>query len=78
LKAIVQDAYGSPDVLELRDIDKPVVGDDDLLVPPPEKNLSTCRFCEASPDAHIEPGFTPGSRWSGALHEQEGGTPCDS
>ena len=32
MKAIVQDTYGSPDVLELRDIDRPVVGDDDLLV----------------------------------------------
>lgn len=32
MKAIVQDIYGSPDVLELKDIDKPVVGDDDVLV----------------------------------------------
>jgi NADPH:quinone reductase-like Zn-dependent oxidoreductase len=32
MKAIVQDAYGSPDVLQLRDIDTPVVGDDDVLV----------------------------------------------
>jgi NADPH:quinone reductase-like Zn-dependent oxidoreductase len=32
MKAIVQDRYGSPDVLELRDIDKPVVKDDDVLV----------------------------------------------
>jgi NADPH:quinone reductase-like Zn-dependent oxidoreductase len=33
LRAIVQDKYGpSPDVLELREIDKPVVGDDDVLV----------------------------------------------
>jgi NADPH:quinone reductase-like Zn-dependent oxidoreductase len=32
VKAIVQDRYGSPDVLELRDIDQPVVGDDDVLV----------------------------------------------
>ncbi len=32
MKAIVQDTYGSPDVLELRDIDSPMVGDDDLLV----------------------------------------------
>ena len=32
MKAIVQDTYGSPEVLELRDIDKPVVGDDDVLV----------------------------------------------
>jgi NADPH:quinone reductase-like Zn-dependent oxidoreductase len=29
---MVQDRYGSPDVLELRDIDQPVVGDDDVLV----------------------------------------------
>jgi NADPH:quinone reductase-like Zn-dependent oxidoreductase len=32
MKAIVQDKYGSPDVLELRDIDKPVVKDDEVLV----------------------------------------------
>jgi NADPH:quinone reductase-like Zn-dependent oxidoreductase len=32
VKAIVQDAYGSADVLELRDIDKPEVGDDEVLV----------------------------------------------
>src|SRR5712691_686850 len=32
MKAIVQDTYGSPDVLQLRVIDKPVVGDDEVLV----------------------------------------------
>src|SRR2546421_616175 len=32
MKAIVQDTYGSPDVLELREIDKPVVEDDEVLV----------------------------------------------
>ncbi|HEU4426045.1 MAG TPA: NAD(P)-dependent alcohol dehydrogenase, partial [Pilimelia sp.] len=32
MKAIVQDVYGSADVLHLRDIDKPVVGDRDVLV----------------------------------------------
>jgi NADPH:quinone reductase-like Zn-dependent oxidoreductase len=32
MKAIVQDTYGSPDVLQLREIDKPVVGDDNVLV----------------------------------------------
>ena len=32
MKAIVQDAYGSADVLELRDIDKPGVGEHDVLV----------------------------------------------
>lgn len=32
MKAIVQDVYGSPDVLELRDVDRPVVTDDDVLV----------------------------------------------
>ncbi len=32
MKAIVQDSYGSPDVLELRDIDKPVAEDDEVLV----------------------------------------------
>ncbi|HEX6075528.1 MAG TPA: NAD(P)-dependent alcohol dehydrogenase [Micromonosporaceae bacterium] len=32
MKAIVQDAYGSYDVLELRDINRPVIGDHDLLL----------------------------------------------
>jgi NADPH:quinone reductase-like Zn-dependent oxidoreductase len=32
LKAIVQDRYGSADVLEFRDIEEPVVGEDDVLV----------------------------------------------
>jgi NADPH:quinone reductase-like Zn-dependent oxidoreductase len=32
MKAIVQDVYGPPDVLQLRDIDKPVAGDDDVLI----------------------------------------------
>ena len=32
MKAIVQDRYGSADVLEFRDIDEPVVGEGDVLV----------------------------------------------
>jgi NADPH:quinone reductase-like Zn-dependent oxidoreductase len=32
MKAIVQDAYGSADVLELREIEKPKIGDDEVLV----------------------------------------------
>jgi NADPH:quinone reductase-like Zn-dependent oxidoreductase len=32
MKAIVQDTYGSIDVLKLEDVDKPVVGDGDVLV----------------------------------------------
>jgi NADPH:quinone reductase-like Zn-dependent oxidoreductase len=32
MKAIVQNRYGSPDVLQLREIDKPNVGDDEVLV----------------------------------------------
>jgi len=32
MKAIVYDEYGSPDVLELQDIDKPVAGDNEVLV----------------------------------------------
>ena len=32
MKAIVQDKYGSTDVLELREIDRPTIGPDDVLV----------------------------------------------
>jgi NADPH:quinone reductase-like Zn-dependent oxidoreductase len=32
MKAIIQDRYGSSRVLELRDIDRPTIGDDDVLV----------------------------------------------
>jgi len=32
MKAIVQDTYGSPDVLALRDVDRPAIGADDVLV----------------------------------------------
>jgi NADPH:quinone reductase-like Zn-dependent oxidoreductase len=32
MKAIVYDEYGSPDVAQLRDVEMPVVGDDDVLV----------------------------------------------
>jgi NADPH:quinone reductase-like Zn-dependent oxidoreductase len=32
MRAIVQDVYGSADVLELRDVDRPSVGDDEVLV----------------------------------------------
>lgn len=32
MKAIVQDEYGSPDILQLQDIEKPVCGDDEVLV----------------------------------------------
>jgi NADPH:quinone reductase-like Zn-dependent oxidoreductase len=32
MKAIVQDRYGSADALELRDIDQPTIGADEVLV----------------------------------------------
>jgi NADPH:quinone reductase-like Zn-dependent oxidoreductase len=32
MKAAVRDRYGSPDVIELREVDKPVPGDDEVLV----------------------------------------------
>jgi hypothetical protein len=32
MQAIVQDRYGSADVLQLREIEKPLAGDDDVLV----------------------------------------------
>lgn len=32
MKAVIQDEYGSPDVMELRDIERPVAKDDEVLV----------------------------------------------
>ena len=32
MKAIVQERYGSPDNLELREVEKPMVGEDGVLV----------------------------------------------
>ena len=32
MKAIVRDTYGPPEYLELRDIDKPGIGDDEVLI----------------------------------------------
>ena len=32
MQAIVHDTYGPPEVLELREIDKPLIGDDDVLI----------------------------------------------
>jgi NADPH:quinone reductase-like Zn-dependent oxidoreductase len=32
MKAIVRDTYGSADVLELRDVDTPAIGGDEVLV----------------------------------------------
>src|SRR3712207_6961065 len=32
MKAMVRDTYGPPDLLELRDIDKPEIADDEVLV----------------------------------------------
>lgn len=32
MKAIIQNQYGSPDVLELQEVAKPATGDDDVLV----------------------------------------------
>ncbi|MGZ8657620.1 MAG: NAD(P)-dependent alcohol dehydrogenase [Actinomycetota bacterium] len=50
MKAIVQDRYGSADVLEFRDIDEPVMGEDDVLV--------RVRAAGAGPDVwHIMAGM---------------------
>ncbi|HEX9236109.1 MAG TPA: NAD(P)-dependent alcohol dehydrogenase, partial [Actinomycetota bacterium] len=32
MKAAVRDGYGSPDLVELRELDRPVAGDDEVLV----------------------------------------------
>ena len=40
MKAIIQDQYGSPDVLELQDIDKPDIGDSDVLIRVPAAGVN--------------------------------------
>ena len=32
MRAVVRDSYGSPDVLEIRDVEKPTPADDEVLV----------------------------------------------
>ena len=32
MRAVVQDRYGPPDVLELREVERPAIGDGDVLV----------------------------------------------
>jgi NADPH:quinone reductase-like Zn-dependent oxidoreductase len=51
MRAIVRDVYGVPDVLELREIDKPDVTDDEVLV--------RVRAASANP-ADRPPGGNPG------------------
>lgn len=58
-KAIVQKAYGSPDVLELRDIEKPVAQDDEVLI--------RVRAASVHPDVwHVLTGLPYGLRIMGA------------
>ncbi len=50
MKAIVQDGYGSPDVLKLREIDIPAVGDDGVLVKVSAASLNAA-------DSHLMQGL---------------------
>lgn len=51
MKAVVFERYGSPDVLELRDVDKPVPGDDEVLIKVVATALNAMdwRFLRADP-----------------------------
>jgi NADPH:quinone reductase-like Zn-dependent oxidoreductase len=64
MKAIVQDVYGSPDVLQLKDIDKPVVGDESVYV--------RVRACSVNPlDWHLMRGLPYIARMSFGLRNPE-------
>jgi hypothetical protein len=57
MKAIVQDGYGTADVLELEDIDKPVTGSGDVLL----RVQAASAFIG---DWHVMTGFPTYSAWS--------------
>ena len=72
MKAIVQDTYGSADVLELRDVERPEVADDEVLVRGGRRRRGSRRLAphdrRAVPDAH------PGLRAAGTEGPRVPGT----
>jgi NADPH:quinone reductase-like Zn-dependent oxidoreductase len=76
MKAIVQDRFGSADVLEFRDVEEPVAGDEDVLVRvraagcgPDVWHLMTGRpyFVRLMPGFHKIKGKVPGRDVSGVV-----------
>ena len=68
MKAIVQDRYGSADVLRFEDVALPTVGDDDALVRPQgqracdrafARTIRSGKHSQARRDAHGNTRFSP-------------------
>ena len=61
MKAIVQDVYGSADVLQFRDIDRPSPGDGEILIQVRAAGADPGAKCsESAAAAHL-----PSTRWRG-------------
>ena len=68
MRAIVHSRYGPPDVLELKDIDKPVVDEDSVLV--------RVRAASVNPlDWHLMRGLPYGVRMMEGLRKPKGSAP---
>ena len=74
MKAIVQNDYGSPDVFELKEIDKPVVEDNDVLVRVHAAALASGDYFGMRGEPYVA-RFSVG--WRNAQHKTSNHSRCD-